>query len=64
MTMTRRHRSTGEMISTLCYVGVGLWSLGTAVDAPFPKAALLGVCALACFAGALRHQIARLLDDR
>ena len=60
--MTQRPRSNGEMISTLCYIGVGLWTLGTAVDASFPKAALLGLCALACFAGALRHQIARLVN--
>lgn len=64
MIMTRRPRSTGEMISTLCYIGVGLWTLGSALEAPFPKAALLGLCALACFAGALRHQIAQLLDPR
>lgn len=62
--MTQRPRSTGEMISTLCYIGVGLWTLGTALEAPFPKAVLLGLCALACFAGALRHQIARVLDHR
>jgi hypothetical protein len=64
MIMTQRPRSTGEMISTLCYIGVGLWTLGAALEAPFPKAALLGLCALACFAGALRHQIARLLEHR
>lgn len=62
--MARRHRSTGEMISTLCYVGVGLWTFGTALEAPFPKAALLILCAIACFAGAIRHQIARFLDGR
>jgi hypothetical protein len=63
MTMTRRPRSTGEMISTLCYVGVGLWTLGTALESPFPQAAVLGLCALACFAGALRHRIARLFEQ-
>lgn len=62
--MTRRPRSTGEMISTLCYVGVGLWSLGTALESPLPQAAVLALCALACFAGALRHQIARLFEQR
>lgn len=62
--MTQHTRSTGEMISTLCYIGVGFWSLGTAVDAPLPKAILLGICAMACFAGALRHQIAQLFKDR
>lgn len=61
--MRQPTRSTGEMISTLCYIGVGLWSLGTAVDAPFPKATLLSICAIACFAGALRHQIAHLFKD-
>lgn len=62
MSMTRRPRSTGEMISNLCYVGVGLWTLGTALEAPLPQAVVLGLCALACFAGALRHQIARLFE--
>jgi hypothetical protein len=52
------------MISTLCYVGVGLWSLGTALESPLPQAAVLALCALACFAGALRHQIARLFEQR
>lgn len=52
------------MISTLCYVGVGLWTFGTALEASFPKAALLILCAIACFAGAIRHQIARFLDGR
>jgi hypothetical protein len=64
MTMTRRARSTGEMISTLCYVGVGLWTLGTALESAFPEAVVLGLCALASFAGALRHQIARLFEHR
>lgn len=64
MIMTQRPRSTGEMISTLCYIGVGFWTLGTAMEAPLAKAALLGLCALACFAGALRHQIADLLEHR
>ncbi|MGR3546735.1 MAG: hypothetical protein ACU0CB_12990 [Roseovarius sp.] len=60
--MTERPRSTGEMISTLCFIGVGLWSLGTALEAPQPKAALLMVCAVACFLGAARHPIARRLE--
>ena len=64
MTMTPLRRSTGEMISTLCYVGVGLWTLGTALDSPVPQAAVLGLCSLACFAGALRHQIARILEHK
>lgn len=55
----RRRSSTGQMISTVCFVGVGLWSLGTALDAPLPTAILLGICSLACFAGAARFLIAR-----
>lgn len=60
--MTQRRHSTGEMISTLCFIGVGLWSLGTALDAPQPRAAILILCALACLAGAARHPIARLVE--
>ncbi|WP_417727058.1 hypothetical protein [Roseovarius sp.] len=60
--MTHRRRSTGEMISTLCFIGVGLWSLGTALEAPQPKAVLLILCAVACLLGAARHLIARQFD--
>lgn len=61
--MPRRRSSTGEMISTLCFLGVGLWSLGEAALAPWPKAAVLALCALACLAGAARHPIARALGS-
>jgi len=49
------------MISTLCFLGVGLWSLGEAALASWPKAVILTLCALACLAGAARHPIARML---
>nr|WP_045682454.1 hypothetical protein [Roseovarius sp. BRH_c41] len=60
--MTHRHRSTGEMISTLCFIGVGFWCLGTALDAPQPKSALLILCAFASLAGSARHLIARAFE--
>lgn len=59
--MARRHNSTGEMISTLCFTGVGLWCLGTGLDSSPLKAAVLFVCAGACLTGAARNLIARLL---
>ena len=59
--MRHRRTSTGEMISTLCFLGVGLWSLGEAALASWPKAVILTLCALACLAGAARHPIARML---
>lgn len=58
----KRTTSTGQMISTVCFVGVGLWSFGTALDAPMPTAIVLGLCSLACFAGASRFLIARFFD--
>jgi hypothetical protein len=51
------------MISTLCFIGVGLWSLGTAMATPQPKAALLILCAAACFLGAARHPIAQIFNQ-
>lgn len=60
--MTRKPISRGDMISTLCFLGAGLWSLGTALDAPPLKGFLLILCALACFVGVVRHKVARLLD--
>lgn len=59
--MRHRRTSTGEMISTLCFLGVGLWSSGVAAESPWPKATILSICALACLAGAARHVLARLL---
>jgi hypothetical protein len=50
------------MISTLCFLGVGLWALGEAAMAPWPKATILTLCASACLAGAARHPIARVLQ--
>ncbi|MEQ8900781.1 MAG: hypothetical protein RID11_14820 [Roseovarius sp.] len=60
--MRHRRTSTGEMISTLCFLGVGLWALGEAAMAPWPKATILTLCASACLAGAARHPIARVLQ--
>jgi len=59
--MQSKRTSTGEMISTLCFIGVGFWTLGAAMDSPVPRAIILTLCSLACFAGAARHLIAGLL---
>lgn len=59
--MTPRHASRGEMISTLCFAGAGLWCLSAGLDTAQPKATFLFVCAGACLAGAARHPLARLL---
>lgn len=60
--MRKRPLTTGELISNLCFIGVGLWSLGTGIEASFPKSVVLILCALACFAGAARYPLARLLS--
>lgn len=57
-----RRRSAGEMISTACFAGVGVWLLGAAMQAPPLKAALLLICSAACISGALRFVIARLFE--
>ena len=62
--MKRQPTSRGEMISTLSFLGMGLWCLGQALIAPAGPALALGLCALACFAGAARHRLARLLEPR
>ncbi|MEM9435462.1 MAG: hypothetical protein AAGA15_00365 [Pseudomonadota bacterium] len=61
--MMSNRRTTGEMISTLCFFGVGLWLFGQAALATeWPRAALLATCGVFCLAGAARHLIARLFQ--
>ncbi|MEM6728340.1 MAG: hypothetical protein AAF618_07560 [Pseudomonadota bacterium] len=61
MTQDDRRRSrTGQLISTLCYLGMGLWLIGEALGAPPLQGALIGLAGLASLAGAARHTIARL----
>lgn len=60
--MNRRSASRGEMISTLCFLGMGAWFGGAAAAAPFAQAVVLVLCALACFAGAARQPLARILS--
>lgn len=62
--MTHRPPSRGDLISTLCFAGVGVWCAGTAAITPGLQAFGLAICALACFAGAARHPLARLLARR
>ena len=57
----RRGLSRGEMISTLCFVGVAGWLASEAMVTGGPRALLLWLCAVASLAGALRHQIGRIL---
>lgn len=57
--MSNQSRLTsGSVISSFCFGGVGLWLLSAALDAESIKAALLYVCAASCLAGAFRLPIA------
>jgi len=57
-----RKGSVGQMISTLCFLGVGLWLIAEAVmteNDPF-RVFILISCAILSLSGALRFQIAPL----
>lgn len=60
----RRHRSPGDMISTIVFVVMGLWLAGTAIGGTGAlwRDGILGCAAVASLAGALRFQIASLAD--
>lgn len=60
--MTKRPISRGEMISTLCFAGVGLWLMGTALEGRGIESIALYLCAVLCLAAAARHPIARLVE--
>lgn len=60
--MRRRHVTTGDMISTLCFLGVGFWMLSAASEAELPKSLVLYFCGALSFTGAARFPIARLYD--
>lgn len=59
--MSNKHSgSVGQMISTLCFLGVGLWLIAEAASTendPF-RVFVLGACAILSLSGALRFQIA------
>ncbi|CUH85533.1 hypothetical protein [Thalassovita mediterranea] len=59
--LNRERGSYGQMISTLCFAGVGLFLLSeVAVREGEPlKVAFMGFCAVLSLAGAVRFQIAR-----
>ena len=58
----RTGRSTGEVISSFAFALVGFWLLsGATSTGDLLIQILLVICALACFAGALRFQIAKLV---
>lgn len=59
--MTKREKgSYGQMISTLCFVGVGLFLVGEAAATQGDplRFAVMAFCAFLSLAGALRFQIA------
>lgn len=65
MIMQKRDRGAyGQMISTLCFTGVGLFLLSeVAVTENDPlRSVTMGGCAILSLAGALRFQIARLAE--
>lgn len=55
------HTSHGQVISTMCFAGVGLWCLGTAVQGADGPQVFLALCGLCSLAGALRFPLARAL---
>lgn len=61
--MSGDRSSTGQLISTLCYLGVGLWLVGEAINAPPLQSVLFAVSGTACLLGAARNPIARLFHD-
>lgn len=63
--MTQRNpRSTGEIISTIVFVGVSLWLAGEALinEGAWWRGALLWLASIASMAGAFRFLIGRMLD--
>lgn len=71
--MTNRHRNrrtTGDMISTLAFLGMAGWLASEAAmgEGGAFRVGFLWLSAMACFAGGLRHVIAALVrkvqDDR
>lgn len=56
----RKRGSLGQMISTLCFLGVGMYLIGDVAmtqDDPL-RSTVLSLCAVLSLAGALRFQIA------
>lgn len=65
MMMQRREKGAyGQMISTLCFAGVGLFLLGEVMltEGDPLRSLVMSFCALLSLAGALRFQIAKLAD--
>ena len=60
----RQHRSAGDVISTFVFAIMGLWLAGTALAGAGPlwRDGVLWLASVASLAGALRFQIARLID--
>jgi hypothetical protein len=60
--MTKGTRLTsGSVISSFCFGGVGLWLISEASAADAAKSVLLYLCAACCIAGAFRIPIAAAL---
>jgi hypothetical protein len=62
--LNREKGSYGQMISTMCFAGVGLFLLGEAAitEGQPLKLAFMAFCAELSLAGALRFQIAKLAE--
>lgn len=54
--------TSGAIISSFCFGGVGLWLLSEAGQADPGKAIIIYVCAVACLAGAFRIPISSALS--
>ena len=63
MSRHRRRTSTGDMISSIAFLGAGLWLLSDALETDGWRGWALLLCALASLAAALRHPAARLLTQ-
>ena len=56
-----KHTSVGEMISSLCFFGVGVWLIGEAlINPPLLKQLSLMVCGVLSLLAAFRFHIGRL----
>ncbi len=64
MRRNRTKTSTGDLISTLAFLGSGLWLCDAAIQSVGVAAAALWLCGGSCLLAALRHPIAQLLGSR
>ena len=62
--MRDRHQSTGDLISTVCFAGVGIWLLAefAAMPALSLKSLLIGLSGGVSLLAAFRYPIQRLVN--